>query len=169
MSALENFLITHAPATAHKHRNAPGDLDDLMIISGVIRRIRLDHIRAQLHRLAHKRQNLFQVAIHLTGCPHSCAQHYMGDIGLLATTIKTGGDSVEAYHVFVGGGFGKTRALGRQIAKSLPMEKLKPHLEHLLRTFQEQKQNGETFQQFTTRHDEVVLAKMFANPEVMPA
>ena len=109
------------------------------------------------------------VNIHLTGCPHSCAQHYMGDIGLLATTVKTGGDSVEAYHVFVGGGFGKTRALGRQIAKSLPMEKLKPHLEHLLRTFQGQKQNGETFQQFTTRHDEVVLAKMFANPEVMPA
>jgi ferredoxin-nitrite reductase len=109
------------------------------------------------------------VNIHLTGCPHSCAQHYMGDIGLLATTVKTGGDSVEAYHVFVGGGFGKTRALGRQIAKSLPMEKLKPHLEHLLRTFQEQKQNGETFQQFTTRHDEVVLAKMFTNPEVMPA
>ena len=107
------------------------------------------------------------INIHLTGCPHSCAQHYMGDLGLLATTVKTGDgtEPVEAYHVFVGGGFGKTRALGRQIAKSLPLQKLKPHLENLLRTFQNQKQNGETFQQFTLRHDETELAEMFAVPE----
>jgi len=101
------------------------------------------------------------INIHLTGCPHSCAQHYMGDIGLLATSVKTGTGTEEAYHVFVGGGFGKTRALGRQIAKSLPLEKLKLHLERMLRTFQDQKQTGETFQQFTQRHDEQALAKLF--------
>jgi len=101
------------------------------------------------------------INIHLTGCPHSCAQHYMGDIGLLATSVKTGTGTEEAYHVFVGGGFGKTRALGRQIAKSLPLEKLKLHLERMLRTFQDQKQTGETFQQFTQRHDEHALAKLF--------
>src|SRR5262249_78462 len=51
------------------------------------------------------------VNIHLTGCPNSCAQHYMGDIGLLATRVR--GD--EAYHVFVGGGFGARQAVGRQV------------------------------------------------------
>jgi hypothetical protein len=41
------------------------------------------------------------------------------------------------------------------------LEKLKLHLERMLRTFQDQKQTGETFQQFTQRHDEHALAKLF--------
>jgi ferredoxin-nitrite reductase len=48
------------------------------------------------------------INIHLTGCHHSCAQHYVGDIGLLACKVdldKEGGeDSVEGYHVYIGGG-----------------------------------------------------------------
>ena len=48
------------------------------------------------------------VNIHLTGCHHSCAQHYIGDIGLIAckVSINDDGDTVEGYHVLVGGGFG---------------------------------------------------------------
>ena len=54
-----------------------------------------------------KRVELDQpINIHLTGCPNSCAQHYMGDIGLLGTKVKVSGESLEGYHVFVGGGFG---------------------------------------------------------------
>ena len=44
------------------------------------------------------------INIHLTGCPNSCAQHYMGDIGLLGTKVKVSGESIDGYHVFVGGG-----------------------------------------------------------------
>ena len=48
------------------------------------------------------------VNIHLTGCHHSCAQHYIGDIGLLAAKVAVGaeGDQVEGYHLHAGGGFG---------------------------------------------------------------
>ena len=52
------------------------------------------------------------VNIHLTGCHHSCAQHYIGDIGLIATRVAVAPDSedtVEGFHVHVGGGFGRTR------------------------------------------------------------
>ena len=54
------------------------------------------------------------VNIHLTGCHHSCAQHYIGDIGLIACTgaISDEGDTVEGYHILVGGGFGPDAALG---------------------------------------------------------
>ncbi|MEO0414197.1 MAG: NirA family protein, partial [Verrucomicrobiota bacterium] len=61
--------------------------------------------------------------IHVTGCPHSCAQHYIGDIGLLAckVAVEGGGEPVEGYHVFVGGGFGREKKkLGRQLLKSVP-------------------------------------------------
>src|SRR4029079_865367 len=48
------------------------------------------------------------VNIHLTGCHHSCAQHYIGDIGLLACKVQTSedGDAVEGYYILVGGGLG---------------------------------------------------------------
>ena len=50
--------------------------------------------------------------IHLTGCHHSCAQHYIGDIGLLGAKVATepdGEETVEGYHVYLGGGYARTR------------------------------------------------------------
>src|SRR5229473_2695433 len=44
--------------------------------------------------------------VHLTGCPNSCAQHYVADIGLLGTKVEAGDDMVEGYDVFIGGGAG---------------------------------------------------------------
>ena len=79
------------------------------------------------------------VNIHLTGCPHSCAQHYIGDIGLLGTKVTVGEDLVEGYHVFVGGGYGASREIGRQIATSVPFDDLPPLVEHLLLAWQAQR------------------------------
>ena len=46
------------------------------------------------------------VNIHLTGCHHSCAQHYIGDIGLVAARVSVNeeGDTVDGYHIVAGGG-----------------------------------------------------------------
>lgn len=102
------------------------------------------------------------INIHLTGCPNSCAQHYMGDIGLLGTKVKVAGDTREGYHVFVGGGFGEHQAVGRQVFTGLTVEQLKPTLERMLSTFLQQRTAGETFQQFTTRHDLNALQTLFS-------
>lgn len=72
------------------------------------------------------------VNIHLTGCPNSCAQHSMGDIGLLATKVKVHGESVEGYHIFVGGGFGRNRAIGRQVFHGLSFEAVREAIEKML-------------------------------------
>ena len=53
------------------------------------------------------------INIHLTGCPNSCAQHYVGDIGLLG--IKVGDDMIEGYTILVGGGAGSEQSLAREI------------------------------------------------------
>jgi len=93
------------------------------------------------------------INVHLTGCPNSCAQHYMGDIGLLGAKVKVGGETVEGYHVFVGGGFGDKQAVGRQLFTGVSFEALKPMLERILKNFLRYRQPGETFLAFTTRHD----------------
>ncbi|HXP61653.1 MAG TPA: NirA family protein [Dongiaceae bacterium] len=99
--------------------------------------------------------------IHLTGCPHSCAQHYMGDIGLLATKIR----GEEAYHVFVGGGFGANRAVGRQVFTGIVFEELKTTLEKMLKGYLRHREPGQTFRQFTQRLEVGTLQAIFSNDE----
>ena len=98
------------------------------------------------------------VNIHFTGCPHSCAQHYIGDIGLLG--VKTS-DRREAYHVCVGGGFGKRQAVGRQIFQAVPFEELKPLIERILLVYLKNRSGSESFQDFTARHDLNQLQTLF--------
>jgi ferredoxin-nitrite reductase len=77
------------------------------------------------------------INIHLTGCHHSCAQHYVGDIGLLACKVEQGEDSVEGYHVYIGGGAASTaeQAMAREYARSVPFNEVPPLIEKLLRTW----------------------------------
>lgn len=93
------------------------------------------------------------VNIHLTGCPNSCAQHYIGDLGLLGTKVKVAGETVEGYHIFVGGGFGSRQAVGRQLFTGVSLDSLKPTLERILRNYLQRRTAGESFQNFTLRHD----------------
>ncbi|MFO1497215.1 MAG: NirA family protein [Verrucomicrobiota bacterium] len=101
------------------------------------------------------------INIHLTGCPNSCAQHYMGDIGLLATKTRHG----EGFHVFVGGGFGAHQAVGRQVFTGVSVGELPATLERMLSAYLARRMASETFQQFTARHDLNGLQVMFTNGE----
>ena len=105
------------------------------------------------------------INIHLTGCPNSCAQHYIGDIGLLGTRVKVSGESLEGYHVFVGGGFGDRQAVGRQVFQGISFDQLKPTLEKMLKGYLRRRRPGESFQQFASRHDLNTLQAIFSNDE----
>lgn len=119
-----------------------------------------------LARYLEKRMALDQpINIHLTGCPNSCAQHYIGDIGLLATKVKVSGETVEGYHVFVGGGFADRKAIGRQVFQGISFNQLKPTLEKMLAAYLRHRKNGETFQEFTQRHDLNSLQTIFSDGE----
>ncbi len=105
------------------------------------------------------------INVHLTGCPNSCAQHYMGDIGLLGTKTKIQGESVEGYHVFVGGGFGASQAVGRQVFTGVAFDDLKLTLEKMLKGYLRHRGEGESFQSFTQRYDLNELQAIFSNEE----
>jgi ferredoxin-nitrite reductase len=123
------------------------------------------HAAALAGALEKKLQLDSPINIHLTGCPHSCAQHYMGDIGLLGTKTKVAGESVEAYHVFVGGGFGPNQAVGRQVFTAVPFPELEGALEKMLRGYLRLREPGESFQAFTVRHDLDTLQAMFSQAD----
>jgi ferredoxin-nitrite reductase len=105
------------------------------------------------------------VNIHLTGCHHSCAQHYVGDIGLLACKVQTSeeGDAVEGYHVLVGGGFGVDAALARDIYRDVKAEDVPATVERMLRGYLAHRAApDETFFAFARRHEVEALTTMFA-------
>jgi ferredoxin-nitrite reductase len=101
------------------------------------------------------------INIHLTGCPNSCAQHYIGDIGLLGVQVPTeGGASIEGYNIILGGASGRDRVLGRDIAKGLPADEVPAALARLLNAYAAARKAGEGFVAFTRRHDEAALRAM---------
>ena len=93
------------------------------------------------------------VNIHVTGCPHSCAQHLIADIGLLGAQVPVGDASIEGYHVLVGGGIEHERGLGRELAKNVPAADVAPLVERLLRGYLAQRRDGEAFVEFARRHE----------------
>lgn len=111
------------------------------------------------------RVNLDQpVNIHLTGCHHSCAQHYIGDIGLIAARVAVNaeGDTTDGYHIVAGGGFGPKGAIGREILHDVKAEDAPLRVEHLLKSYLAHRADPtESFQAFTTRHENAAL-KNFA-------
>jgi ferredoxin-nitrite reductase len=103
------------------------------------------------------------VNIHLTGCHHSCAQHYVGDIGLLACKVQESEESeqIEGYHVLVGGGFGPNASIAREILRDVKATEVPEIVERLLKTYLARRASKEeTFLAFTRRHDDAALRAM---------
>jgi len=103
--------------------------------------------------------------IHLTGCPNSCAQHYIGDIGLLGTKVQVSddGDQVEGYHIHVGGGFGPDALCGREIYRDVKAEDAPETIERMLKSYLAHRAAPhESFMAFTRRHEIDALKALFA-------
>jgi len=108
------------------------------------------------------------VNIHLTGCPNSCAQHYVGDIGLLGARVQVSeeGDTVEGYHVHVGGGFGPDAGIAREIYRDVKAEDAPRTIERMLRAYLAHRAGREEpFFAFTRRHELDALKAMFEQEE----
>ncbi|HEV3183616.1 MAG TPA: NirA family protein [Xanthobacteraceae bacterium] len=95
------------------------------------------------------------VNIHLTGCHHSCAQHFISEIGLLAAKVELGeSDAVEGYHIHIGGGFGPDAVLGREIYRDVRAEDAPATVERMLNAYMAHRASpDETFLAFANRHD----------------
>ena len=97
--------------------------------------------------------------IHLTGCPHSCAQHFIADIGLLGTRVERGDDTVDGYDVHVGGGAGAHARIGRLIAPGVAYDAVPGMILALLSAWQKGRASpDESFQSYTACLSDAALA-----------
>lgn len=105
------------------------------------------------------------VNIHLTGCHNSCAQHYIGDIGLIGARVPVSedGDTVPGYHLHVGGGFGPDAGCGRELWRDVKSEDAPAAVERLLAAYLANRAGPEeSFVAFARRHDIDALKAMVA-------
>lgn len=96
------------------------------------------------------------VNIHLTGCHHSCAQHYIGDLGLIGAKVPVNeeGDTVPGYNLLVGGGYGVDGAMARDFQENVKAEDAPALVERVLRTWQTHRASPEeSFVAFARRHE----------------
>ena len=103
------------------------------------------------------------VNIHLTGCHHSCAQHFVSEIGLLACKVQANDDAdpVEGYHILVGGGFGPYAALGRELYRDVTAEEAPRTVERILKAYLTHRASREeSFLAFARRHEIDALKAM---------
>ncbi|NUP52513.1 MAG: nitrite/sulfite reductase, partial [Catenulispora sp.] len=109
------------------------------------------------------------LTINVNGCPNSCARIQVADIGLKGQlVIDENGEQVEGYQVHLGGHLGaQTKdedaaldgAFGRKVrGLKVTAAALPDYVERLVRRFQEQRAEGETFAQWTARAGEADLS-----------
>ncbi|ABD06462.1 Precorrin-3B synthase [Rhodopseudomonas palustris HaA2] len=104
------------------------------------------------------------VNIHLTGCHHSCAQHYISDIGLIGAKVAISDeDTVEGFHIHVGGAFGEGAAIGAEVLRDVRQDDAPRVIAQMLSTYLAQRASpDETFLAFARRHDTPTLQRLFA-------
>lgn len=93
-----------------------------------------------------------ELRLHLDGCPHACAQHWVGDLGFQATTGKDAdGQRISAYDIFVRGSLGPAPEVGRSLFRRVASEQLEPAVEGIVRGWLAEREDNETFTAFQRR------------------
>jgi ferredoxin-nitrite reductase len=100
------------------------------------------------------------INLHVTGCAHSCAQHYIGDIGLMG--VKVGGE--EGYQVVIGGGSGQDQGLARELIPAIKFSDLPHVMDRLFQAYTVKRNLEESFLDFSRRH-QIAELKAFCVPE----
>ena len=106
--------------------------------------------------------------LHVTGCPNSCGQHWIADIGIEGKKIKVDGSLVDAYYFCLGGSVGLHQAIARPVGYRCVAREVPDAVERLLNSYLGERHAEENLRQFFARHSDAELREMLAG-ELMEA
>jgi sulfite reductase (ferredoxin) len=106
--------------------------------------------------------------LHVTGCPNSCGQHWIADIGIEGKKIKVGDRMQDAYYFCIGGAVGLHQSIARPVGYRCLATEVPDAIERLLRRYLEDRRPNENLRQFFARHSDMELREFLAG-ELMAA
>jgi sulfite reductase (ferredoxin) len=109
-----------------------------------------------------------QLRLNITGCPNSCGQHWIADIGIEGKKIKVDGRMVDAYYFCIGGGVGQFASIARPVGYRCAASDVPDAIERLLAEFNERRGPGENLRRFLARHSNEEIRSILAGSLVAP-
>jgi sulfite reductase (ferredoxin) len=109
-----------------------------------------------------------QLKLNVTGCPNSCGQHRIADIGLEGKKLKVNGQMRDAYYFCLGGAVGEHAGFARPVGYRCLAEDVPEAIERLLRAYLLQRATSESLRAFLHRHSEAELRALLAGESLPP-
>jgi sulfite reductase (ferredoxin) len=109
-----------------------------------------------------------QLRLHVTGCPNSCGQHWIADIGLEGKKIKQGKEMIDAYYFALGGAVGACQRIARPIGYRCPATQVPAAIERLLKTYVAQRRENENLRAYFARFSDDELRTQLAGAVTSP-
>ena len=109
-----------------------------------------------------------QIKLHITGCPNSCGQHWIADIGIEGKKIKSNGKMVDAYYFCVGGSVGHFASIARPVGYRCAATDVPDAIERLLVDFQEERRRNEPLHAFLSRKTNEEIRTVLAGEAFLP-
>jgi sulfite reductase (ferredoxin) len=103
-----------------------------------------------------------QLKLHVTGCPNSCGQHWIADIGLEGKKIKYEGKMVDAFYFCLGGAVGQYASVARPVGYRCAAPLVPEAIERLLREYLAFRTPGESLRSWFARHSNEELRGQLA-------
>jgi len=100
--------------------------------------------------------------LHVTGCPNSCGQHWIADIGIEGKKIRVGDRMEDAYYFCVGGAVGLHQSIARPVGYRCLATDVPDAIERLLRRYLDDRHQSENLRQFFARHSDSELREFLA-------
>jgi sulfite reductase beta subunit-like hemoprotein len=91
--------------------------------------------------------------INISGCPNSCGQHHLGNIGFHGAAMKNDERQIPAYNVLLGGRRreGEPLRVGQMAKLRIPSKRVPDAVERFIGVYAEQRNDGEPFNDFFDR------------------
>jgi len=104
--------------------------------------------------------------LHVTGCPNSCGQHWIADIGIEGKKIKVDGKMQDAYYFCVGGALGLHQSIARPVGYRCLATDVPSAISRLLNTYMGERSADDNLRRFFARHSDTELREILAGAAV---
>ncbi len=165
----QHGLDPHAPLWRHNLISCTGmQFCNLAVVETKQRALEI------LNHLEEKTQIDSPIMLSISGCPNSCAQYQVADIGLTGTKAQWEGQKVDAFDLCVGGRFGVDPEFVRPLFEKVPSPIIHRQLEGVVNAYlanrvdPETDDDAETFRDFIDRIELPQLREWSKIPEWTP-